>query len=216
MYILSMKVIIHMNLKTTKRANANMFAAFLHIFGDLLGSIAAILSGLAINFFTFDARYYFDSIASIVIVIIIFISAIRLIFSCIRTLMQSVPQHIKLHKLSKKLKKVKGVIAVHDLHVWQLIDTKVIGTVHIVCLHKSDYQVVAIKIKKIFHNFGIHSSTIQVEFINKDILQETRKACQLDCGKDECVGDVCCPIKMVPPINEDELDFILSKRKKKS
>jgi len=205
---------------TKRKKSINIKTVLLHVFGDLLGSIATIASGLAINFFTFDARYYFDPIASIIIVLLIFFGAIKLVKSCINTLMQSVPTDVDLSELRNEIRQLEGVIAIHDLHVWKLVESKVIGTVHILCLKKTEFMDIAVAIKDIFHSNGIHSTTIQPEFIKIKNLKETRRVCQLDCGKEECVEEQCCPNgKLEPGLDESELDELLNqtrKRKKSS
>lgn len=64
--------------KKKKKASKNLRAVFLHLLGDALGSVGAILSGLAIHFFTFQERYYFDPAVSILIVALILRSSIPL------------------------------------------------------------------------------------------------------------------------------------------
>ncbi len=64
--------------KKKKKSSKNLRAVFLHLMGDALGSIGAILSGLAIHFFTFQERYYFDPAVSILIVALILRSSIPL------------------------------------------------------------------------------------------------------------------------------------------
>jgi len=64
--------------ESKKKTSKNLRAVFLHLLGDALGSIGAILSGLAINFFTFQERYYFDPAVSILIVALILRSSIPL------------------------------------------------------------------------------------------------------------------------------------------
>jgi len=150
-----------------------------------------------------------------IIVVIIFISAIRLVLTCIKTLMQTVPKTIVLSDLRKDIQNVDGVIAIHDLHVWKLVETKVIGSVHIVCLKKTKFMEIASQIKMIFHSYGIHASTIQPEFIKIKQLKEERKVCVLDCGKKDCEVNSCCPppLKLEPALNDDQLDEILKKNR---
>ncbi|KAL6050179.1 Zinc resistance conferring protein [Balamuthia mandrillaris] len=145
-------------------AKHNLHGVFLHILGDALGSIAAIASGLLIHFLEWEHRFYIDPILSCLIAIIILFSSIPLVLSCMRILMQSVPAGLDLADLKTDLEKIPSVICVHDLHIWQLLDTKVIASVHVLCFKGSDFMQIARQIKQLFHNYNIHSVTIQPEF----------------------------------------------------
>ncbi len=60
---------------------------------------------------------------------------------------------------------VEGVLAVHEFHVWQLAGNRIIVSAHIRCQNLRDYMLIAEKVKSFFHNEGIHSTTIQPEFV---------------------------------------------------
>jgi len=83
------------------------------------------------------------------------------------------------------------------------------------CDKTCDIMDIATLVKKIFHKYGIHSSTIQPEFIKKNKLKEQIKECQLDCGKKECIQDSCCPpLKLEPVLNQEQFDQLFHKDKK--
>ena len=60
---------------------------------------------------------------------------------------------------------MEGVLAVHEFHVWQLAGNRIIASAHIRCLNLRDYMRIAEEVKSFFHNEGIHSTTIQPEFV---------------------------------------------------
>ena len=60
---------------------------------------------------------------------------------------------------------VDGILAVHEFHIWQLAGNRIIASAHIRCHDQHDYMEVAEKAKLFFHNEGIHSTTIQPEFV---------------------------------------------------
>ena len=62
-------------------------------------------------------------------------------------------------------RQVDGIIAVHEFHIWQLAGNRIIASAHITCHNLRDYMRVAEEVKTFFHNEGIHSTTIQPEFI---------------------------------------------------
>lgn len=77
----------------------------------------------------------------------------------------------KVDAIQKRLlEKVDGVLAVHEFHVWQLAGDRIIASAHIRCRNLSEYMKIAEKVKEFFHNEGIHSTTIQPEFLEIESL----------------------------------------------
>ena len=68
------------------------------------------------------------------------------------------------------VKQVNGVLSVHEFHIWQLAGNRIIASAHIRCQNPRDYMRVAEDIKKFFHKEGIHSTTIQPEFVEVRLL----------------------------------------------
>lgn len=73
------------------------------------------------------------------------------------------------------LENVDGVLAVHEFHVWQLAGDRIIASAHIRCRNLSEYMKIAEQVKEFFHNEGIHSTTIQPEFIDVSITRKKYK-----------------------------------------
>jgi hypothetical protein len=104
----------------------------------------------------------------------------------------------------KLLNEIDGVLAVHEFHVWQLAGDRIIASAHIRCRNLIDYMQIAEKVKEFFHNEGIHSTTIQPEFVenisgNENIPDEKGSEkienCVLDCPplhRTNCVAQTCC------------------------
>lgn len=95
------------------------------------------------------------------------------------------------------LEKVDGVLAVHEFHVWQLAGDRIIASAHIRCRNLSEYMKIAEKVKEFFHNEGIHSTTIQPEFVGALDLANNNLICNVLAANgrqlvDECALD--CPI----------------------
>lgn len=57
------------------------------------------------------------------------------------------------------------VVSIHDLHIWQLVDGMVIASVHLLVEEGGNLGDVLYHVKRIFHEHGIHSSSIQPEFV---------------------------------------------------
>lgn len=82
--------------------------------------------------------------------------------------------HTQIDAIQKRLlEKVDGVLAVHEFHVWQLAGDRIIASAHIRCRNLSEYMKIAEKVKEFFHNEGIHSTTIQPEFLEIENMYNT-------------------------------------------
>jgi len=97
--------------------NLNVRGALLHVFGDLLGSAAALAAGAVIYGTGWTP---IDPILAIFIGLLIFISSIRLLREVLPVLMEGVPPHVDLDEVARAMAAVPEVESVHDLHVWSL------------------------------------------------------------------------------------------------
>ena len=79
-------------------------------------------------------------------------------------LLQGVPSGISLEEVDSAIREVDGVQDVHELHIWQLSETKVVASVHVMASRDRDFMHVALEIRRALHERGIHSSTIQPEY----------------------------------------------------
>ncbi|TDL28704.1 cation efflux protein [Rickenella mellea] len=179
----------------------NMRALVLHVMGDALGNVGVIATGLVIWLTTYSWRFYFDPVISLVITVIIFSSALPLVKSASFILLQGVPSGISLEEVDASIRDVDGVHSVHELHIWQLSETKIVASVHVLASKKNDFMQVAADIRKALHDHGIHSSTIQPEYYHNSRHQSTMAlpsgaSCLIPCppGR-ECdpSQNACCP-----------------------
>ncbi|KAI6133125.1 cation efflux protein [Pisolithus croceorrhizus] len=183
----------------------NMHALILHVLGDALGNVGVIATGLVIWLTEWSYKYYFDPMISLVITVIIFSSALPLVRSASFILLQGVPPTISLDAVRQSILNVEGVLSVHELHVWQLSESKIIASVHVMASHNHDFMPVAAEIRKALHHHGIHSSTIQPEYhphittrmIPEDHLKmSANSSCLILCPADQnCdpIENACCP-----------------------
>ncbi|XP_071807588.1 proton-coupled zinc antiporter SLC30A1-like [Asterias amurensis] len=178
-------------------AQLNMRGVFLHVLGDALGSVVVIISAgliLAIGS-EHDWVHYVDPAMSLIIVAIITITTMPLFRQSSMILLQSIPAEIDLDKIERQLKeKVVGIANVHELHVWQLSGNKYIATAHVLFHSMEDYTVQAQKIKSYLHDQGIHSTTIQPEFIGDYPTDAVDgMVCKILCKPDSvCEAQKCC------------------------
>lgn len=156
----------------------NMRGVFLHVMGDALGNIGVIATALIIWLTTWEGRFYFDPAISLVITAIILTSAIPLCKAASRILLQAVPMGLSIDEIRADIEDLPRVVEAHHLHVWQLSDTKLVASLHVKvdCEVKgagsASYMQLAREIRACLHGYGIHSSTIQPEFLQSAALQD--------------------------------------------
>lgn len=157
----------HSNAKDEATGNLNMRGVFLHVMADALGSVIVIISALIMwQAPEWQFAIYVDPVLSLIMVMLMMWSVWPLLIESALILLQTVPTHIDIEKLKRKLlESIDGILAVHEFHVWQLAGDRIIASAHIRCLNLSEYMKMAENVKEFFHNEGIHSTTIQPEFV---------------------------------------------------
>ena len=113
---LLMNIVVAWVLSRDKKS-VNTRAALVHVMGDLLGSIAALIAGIVIQL---TGWMPIDAILSILVSLLILKSTISILCESYHFLMEGVPLHIDYLQVGKDLRGVPGVLAVHDLHVWEM------------------------------------------------------------------------------------------------
>lgn len=111
------------------RGNINVRAALLHVLGDALGSVAAIVAGVLLLFLGWRLA---DPIASMAISVLLFIGAIRMVRETTHVLMEGTPEGLDPAALERTILETEGVASVHDLHVWSLTPGEPVLTAHVV------------------------------------------------------------------------------------
>lgn len=148
----------------------NVRAAYLHVLGDLLGSVGALVAaGLIAGF----GWHLADPVASVVIGCIIVVSAVRLVLASVNVLLESVPEHLDLQEVRRCLAETSGVAEVHDLHLWSLGGETPLLTAHLVLDHsKPADAVLRLATETLVERFGIAHSTLQIEPPDFNIVQQ--------------------------------------------
>jgi cobalt-zinc-cadmium efflux system protein len=99
------------------KKSVNTKAALVHVMGDLLGSVAALIAGLVIHF---TGWMPIDPILSLFVCVLVLRSTSDVLKESYHFLMEGVPHHIDYVLVGQDLAKIPGVLAVHDLHVWEM------------------------------------------------------------------------------------------------
>lgn len=139
----------------------NVRAALLHVVGDALGSIAALVSGVVVML-TGWTRV--DPALTFLIAALIGYSSIRLAREALHGLMEGVPFHLSLPEIGKAMASVHGVSSVHDLHVWSLSGERVALSAHVVLADMGQWGAVLDALKSLIRErYGIEHVTLQPE-----------------------------------------------------
>lgn len=155
-------------LHSDDKHDLNMRGAWLHVMGDALGSVAAIIAGVLIYAFGW---IWADAVTSILISLIIIFSAWNLIKESVNVLLEGTPAHINLKAVEETIRKTQNVADVHDLHVWTITSGMDALSVHIIH-EKEVLQADLLKAvrAKLHNEFGIDHLTIQMETLeNSDL-----------------------------------------------
>ncbi|XP_008288568.1 zinc transporter 1a [Stegastes partitus] len=133
---------------------------------------------------------YLDPTLCVIMVCILLYTTYPLLKESALILLQTVPKQINMHRVNEQLLNLDGVLAIHELHIWQLAGSRIIATAHIKCQDPTSYMEVAKRIKDFFHDEGIHATTIQPEFVTFN--SESRDSlCELSC-RTQCAPKLCC------------------------
>lgn len=140
--------------------NLNVRAAFLHVLGDLLGSVAAIAAGLVVWTTGWTP---IDPLLSVLIAALVLVSSVRLVNEAMHALLDGVPASVSAVELRQALLAVEGVLDVHDLHVWALSGERVALSAHVrVCtLQEWPHQLADLQRRVVA--LGIDHATFQPE-----------------------------------------------------
>jgi cobalt-zinc-cadmium efflux system protein len=104
-------------LAARREESLNMRGAFLEVLSDAVGSAAAIVAGVVVLATGFDRA---DSIASLLIAVLILPRAWSLLRDCVRVLLESAPPGVDVELVRQHLRGAAGVTDVHDLHAWSI------------------------------------------------------------------------------------------------
>ncbi|MDR2956079.1 MAG: cation diffusion facilitator family transporter [Prevotella sp.] len=143
------------------KENLNIRSAFLHVIGDLLGSVGAIIAAVLIILFDW---FIADSIASMIVSILVLYSGWHVLKESVNILMEAKPSNIDSDEMIKLLKSIEGVEDIHDLHIWMITSDFSVMTVHLKVKQDSDRDQILEKAKRTINKtFGIKHITIQME-----------------------------------------------------
>lgn len=146
---------------TRGEASLNKRAALLHVFGDLLGSFAAVLAGAVIYFTGWKP---IDPILSLVIAVLILGSTLHLLREALHVLMEGVPRYLRLDEVGRALARLPEVRDVHDLHIWNISSGQIALSAHIRVDRLDGWPQLLAQARRVLNErFGIEHVTLQPE-----------------------------------------------------
>lgn len=154
-------LILHQN----KEENLNIRAAYLHLIGDALTSLAVIAGAVCIWLFQV---YWIDPLVTVLISIYIFIQTYKILKESVEILMQFAPPEIDQKEIVSVLMEIPEISGVHHIHLWQLADHQINFEAHLVLsenIHVLETHSITENAKRLLNSrFGITHTTFQYEY----------------------------------------------------
>lgn len=138
----------------------NVRGAYLHVLGDLLGSVGTVIAAIVIRVTGWLAA---DPLVSIAVTLLIVRSAWRLVRESVDVLLESTPSHISLGAVRERLQALPGVASVHDLHVWTVTSGVVAMSAHAIVPDPAHHHSVLASVRRAMQDFGVEHVTMQIE-----------------------------------------------------
>uniref|UniRef100_G3NF31 Proton-coupled zinc antiporter SLC30A8 n=1 Tax=Gasterosteus aculeatus TaxID=69293 RepID=G3NF31_GASAC len=146
----------------SQQDNASVRAAFVHVLGDLLQSVSVLLSAIII-FFKPEYKIA-DPICTFLFSIFVLCTTFTILRDILVVLMNGTPAGVKYGEVRDSLLEVKGVKAVHNLHIWALTMNQTVLTAHVAIDETVDAQTVLREMTQAcISSYNFHSVTIQME-----------------------------------------------------
>ena len=162
-------------IKKDAKGNMNMKSAYLHLFGDMMTSIAVLIGGILMKYFHI---YWIDPVFSILIAIYLLYMSWDIFKSSLKIMMQFTPENIDIKEIAKEVAKIKNVKNIHHIHIWQISEHDIMFEAHLDL--ENDVKITAFEevlkaVKEYLHDtYEIHHVTLQPEFAvddNKEIIK---------------------------------------------
>ena len=156
-------------LHASREGSLNARGAYLHVMSDALGSVGALAAAIIVRLTGWTLA---DPIASVLLSLLILVGAWRLIRESTDILLDSVPSHVSMREVERRMLGVPGVTGVHDLHVWTVVSGVVAMSGHAIVPDLDAHPGVLDGIRNGLSELGIAHVTIQLEM--SDECEEAR------------------------------------------
>lgn len=142
--------------------DVNMAGASLHVLGDLLGSLAAVLAALAIRWFGW---LWADPVLSLLVSLLILGNAWRLLRRSAHILLEGVPEGVDGAVVEQSLRGADpAILSIHHVHVWQLASGSRMATLHAELDEQAHAARALQAIRRMLRErFGVEHVTVQID-----------------------------------------------------
>jgi cobalt-zinc-cadmium efflux system protein len=146
----------------SRHENLNLRGAFLHVLGDALGSLGAIIAGVLMLI----RRWYLaDPVVSAIVGALVLYSSWKLVAESVDVLLEGAPPHLDISNILRDLGQLSGVTSVHDLHVWSITSGTTAMSCHLVLRSEENAgSALAASNRLMREEYGIEHTTIQIEY----------------------------------------------------
>lgn len=152
-------------LRKDSKKNMNMKSAYLHLFSDMMASVAVLIGGLLMKFYEF---YWVDSALTLAIALYLIFIGYDLLKESYKVLMLFTPEEIQIKAIVEEIQSIPIIKNVHHVHVWQLNEQETHLEAHIDFekdITLSEFDTILQKVEKLlFDKFQINHINIQPEY----------------------------------------------------
>lgn len=156
-------------LKKDASHNLNIKSAYVHLFSDMLSSIAILIGGAMMYYFK---TFWIDSMLTMLIATYLIYISKGLLTKSFKILMLFTPENINIKEVVREVHQIKGVRKLHHIHVWLLSEDEIHLEAHLDCTEDmtlSEFNLLLQNIEMLlFNKFGINHINIQPEFQKED------------------------------------------------
>ncbi|KTD44146.1 cation diffusion facilitator family transporter [Legionella quateirensis] len=143
-----------------KDKNLNLKSAYLEVWSDMLGSVGVIIAALLIRF---TGWIWVDSAIAVLIGLWVLPRTWILLKETINILLEGVPTGIDFNQIKSRIMSIKGILDVHDLHIWAITTDKISLTAHLFIDSRFKEELVRDEVQLLLSQFKISHTTLQTE-----------------------------------------------------
>lgn len=156
-------------IKKDAEKNMNMKSAYLHLFTDMISSVAVMIGGLLMKYYEI---WWVDSVLTLLIAMYLIYVGYALFIKSLKVLMLFTPDELNVGAITKEVNKISKVKSIHHIHIWQLNEDEVHLEAHLEFnedVKISEFDLILQEIEELMvHQFGINHITIQPEYQRKE------------------------------------------------
>ena len=155
-------------IRNDAKGNMNIRSSLLHLFSDMMTSVAVLLGGLAMKYFQW---YWVDALFSVLIALYLLYTGWGIFKSSLKIIMQFTPDDLDVDEMTNVISKIPGIKNIHHLHIWQIDEHELMLEAHVDMekdISISEFEKVLAEIKQVVGRYNIHHVNIQPEFSVND------------------------------------------------